>query len=624
MSGATMTGDEKRQTRQPDRSVRDIIQSARSVQNERRYQTGSVGAWCMSLASAGLLWCCFTPVNASPIAWVALVPLLLLIRMEHRTRWMYTAIYCTALIGQLATLQWMRLGDPTMYFAWAALSLYVAIYTAVFVAVTRMAVHRWSVPLVVAAPVVWTGLEYARAYLLTGFSWYYLGHSQYRWLEMIQISDLVGAYGISFVIAASSAALALLVPHSWMIRFRLVHPSTGPVTAAGLTLGQLIQVGAAAVLFVSTLTYGYVRRAQADFQPGPRVALIQGNFLASLRVQPPPAEEVFRTHLVLMAHAVREQPDVIVWPESMFPWPLLSSAEGMTDEQLAAVAPYAKPEVWHNDYFRKMLATESQRAGAALVLGLNAAYADQTRVHQYNSAQFVRPDVGMAGRYDKMHRVPFGEYVPLRESLPLLGSFTPYRGEWGLDAGQRPAVFEYGKWRMTPIICFEDTVPHLVRGVVAAGSANDTGRDIDLLVNLTNDGWFHGSSELDQHLITSTFRAVECRTPVVRAVNTGISAIIDGDGAILDPEVFIDGDARKNQPKLPRTKARDPQTGTWHKQLNAALVHTVPLDPRRSLYVRFGDWFGILCCTAVVFLALSRMLPNPAKSGQAVGVETKS
>ncbi|MBS0203919.1 MAG: apolipoprotein N-acyltransferase [Planctomycetes bacterium] len=612
MSGATMTTDNKQQTARPDRSVQEIIQTARSAQKGRqRYKMGSIGPWCVSFASASLLWMSFTPVNASPMAWIALVPLLLMVRMTERTRWMYTAIYGTSLIGQLATLQWMRLGDPTMYIAWAALSVYLALYAVAFVAVSRIAVHRWSVPLVVAAPIVWTGLEYARAHLLTGFSWYYLGHSQYRWLEFIQISDLVGAYGVSFVIAAGSAALALMVPHSWMIRLRLVHPSTGPVTAAGMTLGQLIQVSSVAVLFAATLGYGYVRRAQADFQPGPRVALIQGNFLASLRVQPPPVQEVYLTHLRLTAASVLEHPDIIFWPEAMFPWPLLSAAEGMTDEQLLNVAPFAKPEVWHNDYFHQSLVSESQRAGAALVMGTNAAYADATRVHQYNSATFVRPDVGIAGRYDKIHRVPFGEYIPLRDSLPWLDKFTPYRGDWGLDEGQGPAVFDYGKWRMTPIICFEDTVPHLVRDAVAAGSENESGKPVDLLVNLSNDGWFHGSSELDQHLITASFRAVECRTPMVRAVNTGISAIIDGDGAILDPEVFIDGDAAKNGKA--RKAARDPETGTWYKQLNAALVHTVPLDPRRSLYVRFGDWFAMLCVTSVVVCGLSYFVPQRTK-----------
>ena len=616
MAGVTMAANKKqvagenRCDAQTDRSVRDIIATARTVQDGRRFLVGSVGAWSMSLLSAALMWACFTPVNASPLAWIALVPLLLLVRIEQRTRWMYVAVYCGGLLGQLATLQWMRLGDPTMYIAWSALSVYLTMYSVVFVAVSRVAVHRWGMPLVVAGPVVWTGLEYLRAHLMTGFAWYFLGHSQYRWLEFIQISDLVGAYGVSFVIAMSSAALALLVPHAWLIRFRLVHPSTGPVTASGLSLGQLVQVAAAVVVFGSTLTYGYVRRSQAEFTPGPRVALIQGNFLASLRVPSPPEQEIFLTHLRLMAQTVKEQPDVIVWPEGMFPFPLLNAAAGMTDEQLQTLAPYLKSEAWRDEWVRKTLATESLRTNAALIVGLHAAEADKDRLRQYNSAAFVRPDMGLAGRYDKLHRVPFGEYIPLRESLPWLMDLTPYRGSNGLDKGEQAAVFEYGKWRIAPVICFEDTVPHLVRGIVAGGSANETGREVDLLVNLSNDGWFHGSSELEQHLITSAFRAVECRTPLVRAVNTGISAIIDGDGAILDPEVFIDGDARKNAPAKPRTAARDPKTGAWHRQLNAALVHTVPLDPRRSLYVRFGDWFAMLCCASAAFVAGSTWLPK--------------
>ena len=132
---------------------------------------------------------------------------------------------------------------------------------------------------------------------------------------------------------------------------------------------------------------------------------------------------------------VREQPDLIVWPEAMCPWPLLSAESGLTTEQLETLAPGVKPEAWRDNSVQKMLATESQKSGAALIMGINAGHIDHQRIHQFNSAAFLRPDVGLAGRYDKMHRVPFGEYIPLRESLPWLGSFTPYRGEWGLDKG---------------------------------------------------------------------------------------------------------------------------------------------------------------------------------------------
>lgn len=595
-----------------DRSVQEIIASARSVRKQSIRRVAVHGALAMSCLSGLLMWLCFTPVNASPLAWIAPLPLLLLVRIEQRTNWMYAAIYAAALVTQLTMLQWMRLGDPTMYIAWAALSVYLAFYTVAFVAISRIAVHRWSVPLVVAAPIAWTGLEYLRAHAMTGFAWYFLGHSQYRWLELIQISDLVGAYGVSFVVVMSAAACALLIPHSWLIRLRLVLPSTGPTTASGLTLSQLIQIAASLAVFGSTLGYGFMRRGQAEFTPGPRVALIQGNFVASLREESPPHDEIYLTHLRLNARAVRERPQIIVWPEGMFPYPILSAAEGLTDEQLQDLAPMINPSMWRDNTVRSVLTEESQRSGAALIFGTNSASITGKGIEQRNSAVFVRPDLGISGRYDKLHLVPFGEYIPLRNVLPFLKAFSPYHETGGLLAGSNPTVFEYRDWRIAPIICFEDTVPHLVRRIVAAGSDSDRGQQIDLLVNMTNDGWFHGSSELDQHLITAAFRAVECRTPLVRAVNTGISAVIDGDGAIREPDVFIDGDARKNINKPPRTSMRDPKTGAWYKQLNAALVDTVPLDSRRSLYVRYGDWFAMLCATASLFAATSVLIPKRA------------
>ena len=595
-----------------DRSVREIIASARSVRQQRVARVGMRGALGMSSLSGLLMWLCFTPVNVSPLAWLVPIPLLLLVRIEERTRWMYAAIYAGSLISQLAMLQWMRLGDPTMYIAWGALSVYLAMYSVAFVCVSRIAVQRWSLPLVAVGPIVWTGLEYLRAHLMTGFAWYFLGHSQYRWLELIQISDLVGAYGVSFVIVVSASALTLLVPHAWLIRMRLVLPSTGPITASGLTLSQLVQVTVAFGVFASTLGYGYTRRAQADFKPGPRVALVQGNFVASLREERISQEEIYLTHLRLNARAVREQAQIIIWPEGMFPWPLMSSSGDLSDEELSQLVPAVKPEMWHDGTVRSVLAEESQRSGAALIFGINAVEAEKNRVRQYNSAVFVRPDVGVAGRYDKMHLVPFGEYIPLMDVLPLMKAFSPYSDSElsGLAAGKSAAVFEYAGWRMAPVICFEDTVPHLVRNIVAEGSDSDRGRPIDVLVNLTNDGWFHGSSELEQHLITAAFRAVECRTPMVRAVNTGISAVIDGDGAIREPDIFIDGDARKNAEKPPRTTARDPQTGAWYKQLNAVLIHTVPLDSRRSMYVKYGDWFAMICASATLFAAMTVLLPK--------------
>src|SRR5262245_36003552 len=165
----------------------EIINSARNA------PAGARGALIAAGLSGLLLWGAFTPLDFGPLAWVALVPLLLLVRLERPVHRMYAMVFAGGLLFWVLSLQWMRLGHPVMYIAWVALALYLALYFPLFVALARVAVWRCHVPLTLAAPVVWVGLEMLRGYLMTGFSWYYLAHTQHRWTELIQISDLVGA-----------------------------------------------------------------------------------------------------------------------------------------------------------------------------------------------------------------------------------------------------------------------------------------------------------------------------------------------------------------------------------------------------------------------------------------------
>jgi apolipoprotein N-acyltransferase len=151
--------------------IQNIINTARTS------PAPALGAWLMSGLTAVLMWASFTPLDFGPLGWVCLIPLLLLVRIPRKTRLMYTAIYCSGFLFTLSSFQWMRLGDPSMYVAWVALAIYVACYFPLFVLLTRTAVHRFHVPLPAAAPLMWVGLEYMRAYLLTGFSWYYIGHT---------------------------------------------------------------------------------------------------------------------------------------------------------------------------------------------------------------------------------------------------------------------------------------------------------------------------------------------------------------------------------------------------------------------------------------------------------------
>jgi len=596
-------------------SVREIVEAARNTPAPPR------GALICSLATAVLLWASFTPLDFGWLAWVSLVPLLQLVRIERRTRWMYSVIFAGGLAWSVCTLQWMRLGDPVMIRGWAALSIYIGFYFPCFVATARCAVHRFQCPMVVAVPLVWVGLEYLRATLITGFAWYFLGHTQWAWTELIQVSDLTGAYGVSFIVAACTACLAGLIPLSWLERLRLFPPVQVPEQFEHLPAGEIIaenssraefrrpwrHIGFTAALVAAALCYGSVRRGQAEFADGPRAALIQGNFPSSLKHDPTAWKRIFQIHHnQLTMRAVQEQPDLIVWPETMFRIPLPILDDDVTDTDLVSMdAP--PTNWWKSQLVQKRLRTMAEETNAGMVIGVDTLHATKEGLKHYNSAAFISPQTGLSARYDKMHRVVFGEYVPLREELPWLHKLTPFPENFGIAKGTSARLFRHGNWTLAPIICFEDTVPQLVRQISHGGEES-----IDVFVNLTNDGWFAGSSELDQHLITATFRAIETRTPMIRAVNTGVSAIIDGDGLVRTPEHFFV--FNEDQGRMETGTMRNPETGKWNKGMHAALVMNVPLDNRTSFYVRTGDWFGISCCFGAVFFFCAGLVPRqPAR-----------
>jgi apolipoprotein N-acyltransferase len=589
-------------------SVQEIIATARQTQSQPRMPMR--GTWFLGALSGLLFWASFTPLDWGPVAWLALAPICLLAKIPHRTRWMYSTLFVTSLIQWLAIFQWMRLGDAMMYPAWILWCVYLGFYLPTFVALSRTAVLRFRVPSVVAIPLIWVALEYARAHIFTGAAWYFLAHTQYQWLEMIQISDITGAYGVSFVIAMMSAGLAGLLPAKWLQKLRLLPQQTEETTAeisAKNRRRQILAVAFCMTIFATVLGYGYIRRSQADFQPGPRIALIQGNFTTSLKTDPRQAGQIKILHETLTGQTVLHQPDLIVWPETMFRYPLMQIEENLSDEKVAELAKGNPTDVRrYSKDVHQALSRMSQQAGTALMIGIDTTELTADGRHRYNSAAFVTPKHGVKGRYDKMHLVVYGEYMPFAETTKY---FIPNLPDPGLTHGKSASVFTYRNWRFSPVICFEDTVPHLVRRVVkATAKADPQGRPVDCLVNMTNDGWFHGSSELDQHLITAVFRSVECRTPMVRAVNTGVSAVIDGDGAIVEPEVFIDGDGQG------RNSMRDPETGRWHKSLNSAIVHTVPLDNRRSLYVQWGDWFAGGCALFAMGIFLASIVLRRKKT----------
>lgn len=574
-----------------------------------------------------LLWLSFTPVEWSCLAWIALVPLSQLLRLKTLPLRCFRTTWCVAFVWALFTLQWMRLGHPAMYLALVALACYVGLYVPVFVWLGRRCVAK-GLPVWLVVPTVWTSLEYTRSWLITGFAWYFLGHTQYRWSALIQICDVTGVYGVTFIVALVSGAIAVNLPLNWLQRMNLSIDADALI-ARNHRIHWPPVITAVAALAVC-LIYGLNRRTPPEqFSPGPVFALIQGNFSPDMKHDPAEDTNRYRIHDLLTREAVLLQPDIIVWPETMFPYAELSVADGVTDKQILEKMPrealqfYGNEtapllERWRNGEVQKSLEMHSQASGAALIIGVIAQIAEKDGIAMYNRAAFVRPDLGYSGHYDKIHRVLFGEYIPFKDSLPWLHHLTPFGSDHGIDAGDDVRMFQYGRHRIAPLICFEDTVPNLVRRIAA--QRDSEGNGCEVMVNLTNDAWFHGSSQLDQHLITAAFRCVETRIPMVRCVNGGISAFIDGNGQIRDPAQIRVMEEPLNGMDIelkPVDGLRDPATGRWRRQFSGIIFGQAPLDPRASLYVRFGDWFAQICLAmTLTCVSLSYLQPRQLSAGR--------
>lgn len=548
--------------------------------------------WIPAFLSGGLLWLCYFPADYGWLAWVALVPFLCLLRAEAPPRRIYLAAWAGGFLFLLTAIQWMRVADHRMVATWLLLSLYCSLYFPLALWLVRRLDRGTRLPLVLTVPAVWTALEFLRAHLMTGFPWYFLGHTQHAFLPVIQIADLGGVYAITFLVAAVNVVVFLwLAQRDWFRTYFRLAASEQPAPLWPSTIAAVLLVAAA-------VSYGLVRLHQEEFRDGPRVALLQGNLDQRIRNQAfaaqtgDPALTLWRHYRALHEQAAAQEPrpDLIVWPETSFLYDWVEIAADFPAEKL--------PPQWHKLRIddREQIVTELPDWRAWLthrlnrealrtptigqtnvLLGVNAErFSAEPRNRRYNSAILLSPDPNhpFHGKYDKIHRVPFGEYVPLREELPWMNWFAPYEYDYSIHPGEQYTRFSLGELRFGVLICYEDTDPTLARQYVAPGTAA-----VDFLVNLSNDGWFDGTSEHEQHLALCRFRAVEARRSVVRAVNMGISAVIDGSGRV-----------------------RHVPGADWasSKQVEAVLTAVVPLDRRGSLYAAWGDWLPWGCWAVVV------------------------
>lgn len=485
-------------------------------------QVAAFGGAVLALAFSRAEWHVF--------GWVGLVPLFAAIDGRSpgaaaRLGWVYgLTFFSLALYWIVPTIAtYTAIPVPVALAALLLLSGVLALYTAAFAAGTAVAT-RGGVALVVFAPLWWVALEWLRSWLFTGFPWASLGYSQHRHRFIVQMVEVTGVYGVS----------ALLVLFNVVVFSVLGRRGTRKARAC--------QLGALSLLMLGAHQFGAWRLRDLARRPPERhlrAAVVQGNIPQDVKWNPGFQETTVDTYARLSRAAARQGATLIVWPETAAPF--FFQTEGPFSDRLRALA---------------------RETGAWLLFGSPAfERAPGAEARLRNRAYLVAPDGSTAGFSDKVHLVPFGEYVPLKRLLFFVDQIV--EGIGGFEPGPGPTTLTVAADHVGALICYEAIFPALVRQFVAGGA--------DLLVNLTNDAWYGQTAAPEQHFAMAAVRAVENRVPLLRAANTGYSAFVLPDGRVLQ-----------------RTELFEPAVRV--ADLAWPLVHT--------WYTRYGDVFAVGCTGA--------------------------
>jgi len=569
------------------------------------------------VASAVMLTVIQAPISWSGLAWVSLVPFLLVCSPNAKPCRLILVSYIISLCYWLGNLYWLI---PVTIVGWIAFCLYTAALWPILVLCLRFCRAK-KIPLFFASAILVVGIERMQGIFFGGFFWRFLAHSQYQNITLIQIADIFGAGGVSFLIAMVNGLIAELILDA---RCSMGGSLKSEGFGDGLfhwknifKIGNLIKTAVVCSAVIATIIYGRWRISQEDqcIQPGPYVASLQSNVPQSVKRSFESSEDLFNGLMEQSKAAAQAGAELIVWPETMV-------QARLNPEVLRLLEP---SDPWN--VFDKRLREHSKDTAFVLVgalggvpvirFALVGAYGgvpvirENLEIHfakKYNSAFLYNIDGTKSPEsYNKIHLVPFAEFMLFRKSClwlyNFLMKFTPYNYDYSLDAGSEYTVFEMaGQGRETQpykfgvMICYEDTVPAIARRFALDEQGT---KRLDWLVNISNDGWFVRfkneqvlpSAELAQHAVVCAFRAVENRLSILRSVNTGISCLIDSSGGIRY------GYLAGNLP--PNTMARTGMPG-W-------FLDRIMIDKRTTFFSKFGEWLGF-CCEVCLILLIIIML----------------
>jgi apolipoprotein N-acyltransferase len=500
----------------------------------------------LPLISGFLLYLAEPAPSLSPLAFIALIPLLYAIANFKTYKHAALGGFLAGAAFFFPTLYWLT---STTVIGYIALSLYCALYFAAFGAIAK----RTSHPLPLAA--AWVLLEYIRGVIaFTGFPWVLLSHTQYNFALFTQSLDVIGSYGLSGVLVALNVLL-----------FRAI------------TTRRFKPALIAAGIFATICLYGYARMYSISLERSHHVALVQASVPQEMKEQLEgsydPVGVFARYFEASLQFPEDKKVDLLVWPETVVLSPYTLNVEpSVLKDEYAQDARFAQGALAslarrHNAWFL---------AGATSFLPADYGYVSDSAIAQkipdgnwrraYNSAYLMDPMGRYVDRYDKMHLVPFGEFIPFRELFPFLVDIVGF--DANLSPGTRQTIFqlpgENGPSRFGVLICYEDTDSELARRLRRDGA--------DFFINISNDAWF-GLSELDQHFVAARYRAIENRVGVVRSGNNGLSGLIDPLGRA---EIMLGANAIGSA-----------SGDLW-------------VSDNRSLYTLWGDWPAVVVSVLVL------------------------
>ncbi|HKU74229.1 MAG TPA: apolipoprotein N-acyltransferase [Pyrinomonadaceae bacterium] len=450
--------------------------------------------WSAAGATALLLILSFPNFELYPLAWIALVPLLVVIAKHPSPRRAFILGWISGTVFFYATCYWLTysmihyggLPAALAYVLIIGPTVIVGIFPGLFALMLALSVKKWGLWALLLAPILWTAFEWTRLGV-TGQLWNALGYSQaYHWY-LTQPARWGGVYAVSFLIVAINSIVALLI----LRRTRWTIGATAFVLVA--------------VVFVMLASQGTMMMAYRlkSLDREVNVIAVQPNVPMTAVKSLRETNELLERHFSLTTRALqslgdRPGPRLVIWPES--PMNFAYSTDSVLQERLANFA--------------------KQNRTSLLFNSLEPAPKDGS----YNSALLINEEGRLISQYDKIRLMPFGEYVPLPQWLPgaslisgIVGEFTP---------GDSYTLMPFGERRAGVFICIEAAYPWVARRLSSDGA--------DVLINISNDGYLGPNAVMRQHLANAIFRAAENGKPLVRVTNTGLTALISDRGEVLD------------------------------------------------------------------------------------------